>query len=144
MDAKADLGERAAELRSQISHTREDLGHKVGSLEDEVRTMAHNVGEAVRRNIDVRERIKERPLLSCAVATGLGVLVGRRLSRRTGEYFEDYEMGSIEPDRPLRQVFAPEMGALRALLVTKVISMLSRYLRVEPRGEEAAGEQRVH
>lgn len=144
MDAKAGLEERATELRSQISHTQRELGDKVDSLEDRVRTMAHNVGETVRRSIDVRERIRERPLLSCVLATGVGVLLGRRLRQRRDERFEEFRDAPVIGGWGLAEVLAPEIAALRALLVTKGISMVSRFLRVEPRQEEGAGEQRVH
>lgn len=144
MDAETSLEDSAAELRARISHTREDLGHKIESLEDEVRTMAQQVGEAVRKTIDIRERVKERPLLSCMVAAGVGVIVGRRLMRRRSERFMDVEDAPGIPARGITQMLAPEIGALRALLMSKGISMISRLLRVESRPEEAAGAERVH
>jgi ElaB/YqjD/DUF883 family membrane-anchored ribosome-binding protein len=144
MDAEAGLEETAAELRSQISHTQEDLGDKIETLENEVRAVARNIGDTIRKSIDIRERVKERPFLSCLVATGVGVLVGRRVMRRREERFDEFGAIPSMPGRGLAQMLAPEIGALRALLVSKGISIISRILQVEPRQDEASPEQRVH
>ena len=144
MDAEAGLEETAADLRSQISHTQEDLGHKIETLENEVRAVARNVGDTIRKTIDIRERIKERPLLFCLMAAGVGVLVGRRVMRRREARFEEFGAIPSMPGRGLAQMLAPEIGAIRGLLVSKGISVLSRLLQVEPRPEDASGEERVH
>jgi hypothetical protein len=137
MDAETGMrDERSLELREQIHQTQTDLGLKIGALEGEVRAVATQARDAVRDRlnavrdvVDVRHVVVRRPVASCIVAFGVGVLVGRRIgaARRSGAQ-ENFDV-VLPPRGGLRSAVAPELAAFRALIVGKALGAVGDILR---------------
>ena len=67
---------KAAGARDSVSHLAETLGGEMAGTYDRVR-------ERGRKSVDaVEHTIGEKPVLSLAIALGLGVLVGKLLDKR--------------------------------------------------------------
>ena len=145
MDAETGVGgESSVGLREQIQQTQTDLGLKIGALEGEVWAVASQAREAVRERlqavrdiVDVRQAVVRRPVVSCFVAFGVGVLVGRRIgaARRSGAQ-ENFDV-LLPPRGGLRSVVAPELAAFRALIVGKALGAVGDILRSRLKGSQA-------
>jgi hypothetical protein len=145
MDAETGMrDERSLELREQIHQTQTDLGLKIGALEGEVRAVATQARDAVRDRlnavrdvVDVRHVVVRRPVASCIVAFGVGVLVGRRIgaARRSGAQ-ENFDV-VLPPRGGLRSAVAPELAAFRALIVGKALGAVGDILRSRLKGSQA-------
>jgi hypothetical protein len=120
MDAATGVGsDLSASLREQINYTQAELGHKIETLEHEVRAVAHDAKERILGVVDVRQHIGSHPVAACCVAGALGILIGRRGGRATSPIPSQ----SLNSSRPWGlRVFAPEISMLRTLLVGKALS----------------------
>lgn len=86
MDAETRVGHETTDsLREQIDSTRSDLGHKLQSLEGEMRGVFQNVSQSVsdrvssvRRVVDISERVRQYPKVACLGAFVTGIVIGRR------------------------------------------------------------------
>jgi hypothetical protein len=143
MDAEKRMSDdRSHELREQIHQTQTDLGLKIGALEGEVRAVATHARDAVRervaavRNtIDVRQVLGRRPLASCVVAFGVGVLLGSGARPKPFSQARRHGVLGGGADGGFRSMVAPEVGALRAMIAGKAIAVLGDALRKRFRGE---------
>ncbi len=70
-------------IREQIEQTRASLGHKLETLESEVRSSVQDASDSVRERIerlkrvfDVSHQIREHPWVTTAAALGIGYLIG--------------------------------------------------------------------
>jgi hypothetical protein len=78
MDASERIEQQRIEnLREDILHTRESIVQNIDRLQDAVQAEVSALGDP----FHIRERIQQRPLLACAVAIGLGVLVSQARTR---------------------------------------------------------------
>jgi ElaB/YqjD/DUF883 family membrane-anchored ribosome-binding protein len=76
-------GDSPEVIREQIEQTRASLGHKLETLETEVRSSVQDASDSVRegidkvkRAVDVRYQIREHPWIATSAAVGLGYLLG--------------------------------------------------------------------
>jgi ElaB/YqjD/DUF883 family membrane-anchored ribosome-binding protein len=76
-------GESPEVIREQIEQTRASLGHKLETLETEVRSSVQDASdsvrerlEKVRRAFDVRYHIREHPWIATSAAIGVGYALG--------------------------------------------------------------------
>ncbi len=76
-------GESPEVIREQIEQTRASLGHKLETLETEVRSSVQDASdsmreriERVRRAFDVRYHIREHPWIATSAAIGVGYFLG--------------------------------------------------------------------
>ena len=149
MDAETSVGgESSLELREQIQQTQADLGQKIGALEGEVRAVATQARDAVRQRVqavrdvvDVRQVVVRRPIASCLVAFGVGVFVGRSF-RPVWRNREQTDLDLLQPPRRgLRSVVAPELGALRTMIVGKALGVVGDILRSRLAGSRSESSE---
>lgn len=126
MDAASGVARaEVASLREQIHYTQAELGHKIDSLEHEVRSVAGLAKEHLQDVVDVRRHIGRHPLAACMVAVTAGVFLGFR-GRRSLSMEEQSAPQSSTP-WPLR-LLAPELSMIRTLLVGKALSVAGEWL----------------
>lgn len=82
-----DVRQDLEQLRADVARLIETLGktaqHKVEGLAGEAQAQAAAAGEwAEGHSVSVRETIREQPLAACAVAAGVGFVLGQILLRR--------------------------------------------------------------
>jgi hypothetical protein len=126
MDAATGVGsDLSASLREQINYTQAELGHKIETLEHEVRAVAHDAKERILGMVDVRQQIGSHPVAACFVAGALGILIGRLGGRATSPIPSQ----SFKSSRPWAlRALAPEISMLRTLLVGKALSAAGEWL----------------
>jgi ElaB/YqjD/DUF883 family membrane-anchored ribosome-binding protein len=82
-------GDSPQVIREQIEQTRASLGHKLETLETEVRSSVQDASDSVRegidkvkRTLDLRYQIREHPWVATSAALGVGYLLGSADLRR--------------------------------------------------------------
>ena len=97
--------------------------------------------QAVRDVVDVRQVVVRRPIASCLVAFGVGVFVGRSF-RPVWRNREQTDLALLQPPRRgLRSVVAPELGALRTMIVGKALGVVGDILRSRLAGSRSESSE---
>lgn len=145
MDAESNVGKRPSSvLREQIQQTQAALGGKIGALEEEVLSVATHARDAVRERVsafqgvvDVRQHFIKRPLLTGAIAVGLGVLIALRRGRPVRQASPEAPSYRASRRKPgLWSYVGPEVATLRALVIGRVLAAVGERLKERLKGSE--------
>ena len=82
-DVKSDLDQRRADFTKLLETLGKTAKHSVKGAKGEAESAAGEVGDwAEEQVLTLRESIREQPITACAIAAGVGVILGQILLRR--------------------------------------------------------------
>ncbi|MFG1189664.1 hypothetical protein [Xanthobacter flavus] len=82
-DVKSDLDQLKADFTKLLETLGKTAKHSVKGAKGEAETAAGEVGDwAEEQFLTLRESIREQPITACAIAAGVGVILGQILLRR--------------------------------------------------------------